>query len=186
MELYEGARFDSYGVGEKLITSSSSPVFGGVYKLVAVKEDDGTYSPRMKCSDSASKAIIPGKLMAWRIYDEEGKGQADIISLDDEIIEEGKEITVYDMNPDALHHSRKITPLKVEKLLVPHLINGELAMELPTIREKKEFIKDQLENKVWESELRPKMPHSHYVDLTEKVYEVREAMYKKLHGGSLD
>ena len=177
MELYEGARFDSYGVGEKLITSSSSPVFGGVYKLVAVKEDDGTYSPRMKCSDSASKAIIPGKLMAWRIYDEEGKGQADIISLDDEIIEEGKEIVVYDM---------KIIPLKVEKLLVPHLINGELAMELPTIREKKEFIKDQLENKVWESELRPKMPHSHYVDLTEKVYEVREAMYKKLHGGSLD
>ena len=186
MELYEGARFDSYGVGEKLITSSSSPVFGGVYKLVAVKEDDGTYSPRMKCSDSASKAIIPGKLMAWRIYDEEGKGQADIISLDDEIIEEGKEIVVYDMNPDALHHSRKITPLKVEKLLVPHLINGELAMELPTIKEKKEFIKNQLENKVWESELRPKMPHSHYVDLTEKVYEVREAMYKKLHGGSLD
>lgn len=186
MELYEGARFDSYGVGEKLITSSSSPVFGGVYKLVAVKEDDGTYSPRMKCSDSASKAIIPGKLMAWRIYDEEGKGQADIISLDGEIIEEGKEITVYDMNPDALHHSRKIIPLKVEKLLVPHLINGELAMELPTIKEKKEFIKDQLENKVWESELRPKMPHSHYVDLTEKVYEVREAMYKKLHGGSLD
>ncbi len=186
MELYEDAHFDSYGVGEKLITSSSSPVFGGVYKLVAVKEDDGSYSPRMKCSDSATKAIIPGKLMAWRIYDEEGKGQADIISLDDEIIEEGKEITVYDMNPDAFHHSRTIKPVKVEKILVPHLIDGELAIELPSIKEKKEFIKDQLENKVWESELRPKMPHTHYVDLTEKVYELREAMYKKLHGGSLD
>lgn len=186
MELYEDAHFDSYGVGEKLITSSSSPVFGGVYKLVAVKEEDGTYSPRMKCSDSASKAIIPGKLMAWRIFDEEGKGQADIISLDDEVIEEGKEITVYDMNPDAFHHSRTIVPYKVEKILVPHLVNGELAMELPSIKEKKEFIKDQLENKVWESELRPKMPHTHYVDLTEKVYELREDMYKKLHGGSLD
>jgi nicotinate phosphoribosyltransferase len=186
MELYEDAHFDSYGVGEKLITSSSSPVFGGVYKLVAVKEEDGTYSPRMKCSDSATKAIIPGKLMAWRIFDEEGKGQADIISLDDEVIEEGKEITVYDMNPDAFHHSRTIVPYKVEKILVPHLVNGELAMELPTIKVKKEFIKDQLENKVWESELRPKMPHTHYVDLTEKVYELREDMYKKLHGGSLD
>jgi nicotinate phosphoribosyltransferase len=186
MELYEDAHFDSYGVGEKLITSSSSPVFGGVYKLVAVKEENGTYSPRMKCSDSASKAIIPGKLMAWRIFDEEGKGQADIISLDDEVIEEGKEITVYDMNPDAFHHSRTIVPYKVEKILVPHLVNGELAMELPSIKEKKEFIKDQLENKVWESELRPKMPHTHYVDLTEKVYELREDMYKKLHGGSLD
>ena len=186
MELYEDAHFDSYGVGEKLITSSSSPVFGGVYKLVAVKEEDGSYSPRMKCSDSATKAIIPGKLMAWRIYDEEGKGQADIISLDDEVIEEGKEITVYDMNPDAFHHSRTITPIKVEKILIPHILDGEVAFELPSIKEKKEFIKDQLENKVWESELRPKMPHTHYVDLTKKVYELREQMYKKLHGGSLE
>ncbi len=185
MEVYENAHFDSYGVGEKLITSSSSPVFGGVYKLVAVKEDDGSYTPRMKCSDSASKAVIPGKLMAWRIYDENGQGQADIIGLDDEEIVEGKEIRVYDMDPDAFHKSRKITPLKVEKLLVPHIINGELAMELPTIPEKKAYIKDQLENKVWESELRPEVPHRHYVDLTEKLYNIREEMYEKLHGGNL-
>lgn len=185
MEVYENAHFDSYGVGEKLITSSSSPVFGGVYKLVAVKEDDGSYTPRMKCSDSASKAVIPGKLMAWRIYDENGQGQADIIGLDDEEIIEGKEIRVYDMDPDAFHKSRKITPLKVEKLLVPHIINGELAMELPTIPEKKAYIKDQLENKVWESELRPEVPHRHYVDLTEKLYNIREEMYEKLHGGNL-
>ncbi len=185
MEVYENAHFDSYGVGEKLITSSSSPVFGGVYKLVAVKEDDGSYIPRMKCSDSASKAVIPGKLMAWRIYDENGQGQADIIGLDDEEIVAGKEIRVYDMDPDAFHKSRKITPLKVEKLLVPHIINGELAMELPTIPEKKAYIKDQLENKVWESELRPEVPHRHYVDLTEKLYNIREEMYEKLHGGNL-
>lgn len=185
MEVYENAHFDSYGVGEKLITSSSSPVFGGVYKLVAVKEDDGSYSPRMKCSDSASKAVIPGKLMAWRIYDENGQGQADIIGLDDEEIAEGKEIRVYDMDPDAFHKSRKITPLKVEKLLVPHILNGELAMTLPTIPEKKAYIKDQLENKVWESELRPEVPHRHYVDLTEKLYNIREEMYEKLHGGNL-
>ena len=102
-----------------------------------------------------------------------------------EIIE-GKEITVYDMNPDAFHHSRTIKPIKVEKILVPHIIDGELAINLPSIKEKKDFIKDQLENKVWESELRPKMPHTHYVDLTEKVYELRENMYQKLHGGSLD
>ncbi len=185
METFEDAHFDSYGVGEKLITSSSSPVFGGVYKLVAVKETDGSYSPRMKCSDSASKAIIPGKLMAWRIYDEFDQGQADIISLDDETIEVGQEITVYDMNPDAFHKSRKIAPIKVEKLLVPHIINGELAMKLPTIQEKKLYIKDQLENHIWESELRPEVPHRHYVDLTEKVYALREEMYQKLHGGNL-
>ena len=185
MEIYQGAHFDSYGVGEKLITSSSSPVFGGVYKLVAVKEKDGTYSPRMKCSDSASKAVLPGKLMAWRIYDENGQGQADIIGLDDEEIVEGKEITVYDMDPDAFHKSRKIVPLKVEKLLVPHILNGELAVNLPTIREKKDYIKYQLENTVWESELRPEVPHRHYVDLTEKLYNLREDMYNRLHGGTL-
>ena len=71
----------------------------------------------MKCSDSASKAIIPGKLMAWRVYDENGQGQCDIISMDDEVVEEGKPIIVYDFSPDAFHKRREIVPLKVEKLL---------------------------------------------------------------------
>ena len=78
MELYEHAHFDSYGVGENLITSASDPVFGGVYKLVAVKQPDGSYTPKMKCSDSASKAIIPGKKMPWRLYDENGQAQCDL------------------------------------------------------------------------------------------------------------
>jgi nicotinate phosphoribosyltransferase len=184
MEMYEDAHFDSYGVGEKLITSATDPVFGGVYKLVAVRNGD-VYEPRMKTSDSVSKAVLPGKLMAWRIYDENGQGQADIISMDDEVIEAGKEITVYDMNPDAYHKVRKITPLKVEKILVPHMVNGEQVIEEPDITGKKAYIRDQLENKVWESELRPEMPHRHYVDLTEKVQTVREDMYNKLHGGEI-
>ena len=139
----------------------------------------------MKTSDSASKAIIPGKLMAWRCFDEEGKGQCDIIAMDWEEIKPGVEITVYDLDPDAFHKSRKLTPVTVEKLLVPHLLKGELAMDMPTIAEKKAYIKDQLENKVWESELRPEVPHKHYVDLTESVYNLREEMYEKLHGGRI-
>ena len=87
MELYEHAHFDSYGVGENLITSASDPVFGGVYKLVAVKQADGSYQPKMKCSDSASKAIIPGKKMPWRLYDENGQAQCDLIAMDGEVIE---------------------------------------------------------------------------------------------------
>ena len=90
MELYEHAHFDSYGVGENLITSASDPVFGGVYKLVAVKKPDGSYTPKMKCSDSASKAIIPGKKMPWRLYDENGQAQCDLIAMDGEAIEAGK------------------------------------------------------------------------------------------------
>ncbi|MDY6324403.1 MAG: nicotinate phosphoribosyltransferase [Catonella sp.] len=185
MEMYEGAKFDSYGVGEKLITSASSPVFGGVYKLVAVKEDDGSYTPKMKCSDSASKAIIPGKLMAWRVYDEEDKGQCDIIACDEEEIVAGHPIEVINLDPDAFDPVRRITPVRVEKLLVPFIENGELVRDLPDIKTKKAYIKDQLEKHVWESELRPEMPHVHYVDLTPKVAEIREELYAKLHGGRI-
>ncbi|NCB34108.1 MAG: nicotinate phosphoribosyltransferase, partial [Erysipelotrichia bacterium] len=153
MEIYEGAKFDSYGVGEKLITSSSSPVFGGVYKLVAVKKADGTYDPKMKCSDSATKAIIPGKLMAWRVFDQEGKGQCDIISMDDEQINPGEPIEVITMDPDAFDKVKTIVPCHVERILIPHILNGKLAIDLPDILAKKEYIKEQLQFRVWESEL---------------------------------
>ncbi|MBQ1438247.1 MAG: nicotinate phosphoribosyltransferase [Solobacterium sp.] len=185
MELYEDAHFDSYGVGEKLITSATDPVFGGVYKLVAVKEADGTYTPKMKCSDTVSKAIIPGKLMAWRVFDEDGKGQCDIISMDDEVIENGVPIEIVNLDPDAFDTHKTIVPVHVERILVPHILNGELAIDLPTIAQKKDYIREQLEHRVWESELRPEFPHKHYVDLTLRVAKCREDMYKRLHGGNI-
>lgn len=185
MEIYEDAHFDSYGVGENLITSRTDPVFGGVYKLVAVKEKDGSYTPKMKCSESSSKAIIPGKLMAYRFFDEEDKGQCDVICLDDEVIEANKPIKVYNLDRDDFRSYRILTPTRVEKLLVPYLVDGKLVIDLPTIKEKKAYIKDQLENHVWESELRKEMPHVHYVNLSEKLYQLREEMYEKLHGGNL-
>ncbi|MEE3431936.1 MAG: nicotinate phosphoribosyltransferase, partial [Candidatus Enteromonas sp.] len=185
MEVYEEAKFDAYGVGENLITSATDPVLGGVYKLVAVKNADGSYTPKMKCSDSSVKAIIPGKLMAYRIFDENGQGQCDLITFDDEIVEEGKPVVVYDFDPTSFKRQRIITPLKVEKLLVPFIVGGKLAGPLPSISEKKAYIKDQLENKVWKSELRPELPHVHYVDLSERVYKVRTELYEKLHGGKI-
>lgn len=185
MEIYEDAHFDSYGVGENLITSRTDPVFGGVYKLVAVKEKDGSYTPKMKCSESSSKAIIPGKLMAYRFFDEEDKGQCDVICLDDEVIEANKPIKVYNLDRDDFRTYRILTPTRVEKLLVPYLVDGKLVITLPTIKEKKAYIKDQLENHVWESELRKEFPHVHYVNLSEKLYQLREEMYRKLHGGNL-
>ena len=183
MELYEHAKFDFYGVGEKLITAATDPVFGGVYKLVAVKEKDGSYTPKMKCSDSSSKAIIPGKLMAWRVFDEEGKGQCDIISLDTEVIENGKPVEVVNLDSDAFERHKTIIPSHVEKILIPHMLNGEIVLDLPDIRAKKEYVKEQLQYRVWESELRTEMPHKHYVDLTPAVAKLREELYEKLHGG---
>ena len=166
MELYEHAHFDSYGVGENLITSASDPVFGGVYKLVAVKQPDGSYTPKMKCSDSASKAIIPGKKMPWRLYDENGQAQCDLIAMDDEVIEAGKPVTMVNLDSDAIERTVTITPTKVKKLLVPHVLNGQLAIELPSIAEKKAYIAKQLTEETWESELRLECPHKHYVNMT--------------------
>ena len=185
MELYEHAHFDSYGVGENLITSASDPVFGGVYKLVAVKRPDGTYQPKMKCSDSASKAIIPGKKMPWRLYDENGQAQCDLIAMDGEKIEAGKPVTMVNLDSDAIERTVTITPTRVKKLLVPHILHGELAMELPSIAEKKAYIARQLTDETWESELRLECPHKHYVNMTPAVAECRSRMYAELHGGKV-
>ena len=185
MELYEHAHFDSYGVGENLITSASDPVFGGVYKLVAVKLPDGTYQPKMKCSDSASKAIIPGKKMPWRLYDENGQAQCDLIAMDGEVIEAGKPVKMVNLDPDAIERTITITPTKVKRLLVPHILNGELAIELPGIAEKKAYISKQLTEETWETELRIEMPHKHYVNMTPAVAECRAKMYSELHGGKV-
>ena len=185
MELYEHAHFDSYGVGENLITSASDPVFGGVYKLVAVKQPDGSYTPKMKCSDSASKAIIPGKKMPWRLYDENGQAQCDLIAMDGEVIEAGKPVKMVNLDPDAIERTITITPTKVKQLLVPHILNGELAIELPGIAEKKAYIAKQLTEETWETELRIEMPHKHYVNMTPAVAECRAKMYSELHGGKV-
>ena len=183
MEIYEDTHYDSYGVGEKLITSATDPVMGGVYKLVAVKNSNGEYEPKMKCSDSSVKAIIPGKLMAYRVYDENEQGVCDIIAADDEVIEEGKPLVIYNFDLNVFNRKRTIVPYKIEKLLVPYIVDGKQVIELPSITETKAYIKDQLEHHVWESELRYEMPHVHYIDLTEKVFKVREELYEKLHGG---
>ncbi len=185
MELYEDAHFDSYGVGEKLITSATDPVFGGVYKLVAVKRKDGTYEPKMKCSDSPSKAVIPGKLMAWRMFDADDKAQCDIISAWDEKIEAGQDITVLSLDPDEFDPWKKLHLTRIEPLLVPHILQGEQVIEFPSITQTKAYIKDQLENHTWESELRSEFPHVHYVDLTMTVARNREELYRKLHGGRI-
>ena len=157
MELYEHAHFDSYGVGENLITSASDPVFGGVYKLVAVKRPDGSYQPKMKCSDSASKAIIPGKKMPWRLYDENGQAQCDLIAMDGEVIEAGKPVTMVNLDSDAIERIVTIVPTRVK----------------------------QLTEETWESELRIEMPHKHYVNMTPAVAECRSKMYAELHGGKV-
>ena len=110
-----------------------------------------------------------GQEDAWRLYDENGQAQCDLIAMDDEVIEAGKPVTMVNLDSDAIERTVTITPTKVKKLLVPHVLNGQLAIQLPSIAEKKAYIAKQLTEETWESELRLECPHKHYVNMTPAV-----------------
>ena len=123
--------------------------------------------------------------MAWRVFDEEGKGQCDIISMDDEEFKAGDEIEVIGIDPEVAPRDRLIRAFNIEKLLVPHLIHGKLAIDLPDMETKKAYVRDQLENSVPQGELLPGKPQKHYVGLTVRVADMRTEMYARLHGGKI-
>ena len=129
--------------------------------------------------------IIPGKKMPWRLYDENGQAQCDLIAMDGEVIEAGKPITMVNLDSDAIERTITFTPTAVKPLLVPHILGGQLAIELPSIAEKKAYIAKQLTEETWESELRLECPHKHYVNMTPAVAECRARMYAELHGGKV-
>ena len=129
--------------------------------------------------------IIPGKKMPWRLYDENGQAQCDLIAMDGEVIEAGKPVTMVNLDSDAIERTVTFVPTRVKQLLVPHILHGELAIELPSIAEKKAYIAKQLTEETWESELRIEMPHKHYVNMTPAVADCRSRMYAELHGGKV-
>ena len=102
--------------------------------------------------------------------------------MHDEVIEIGKPIKVYTTDLTDPRKEYTITPKVIKPLLVPYIVEGKLVRDMPSIQEIRDYIKDQLENKVWPEELRTTYPHRHFVDMTEKVYNLRYDMYKKLHG----
>lgn len=186
--LEQKAPIDSFGVGENLITSADCPVLGGVYKLTALDREiiynpcaDGTWSARMKCSDSLEKAIIPGKKEIYRVYDEDGKGYLDIIAMSDEELKAGEVIKLYttDLSDPNKEYEVKLNNFK--PLLIPIIVDGELVYEFPSIKEIQQYVKSQTENEMWEAELRSTNPHVHFVDMTENVYIKRRELYHKLH-----
>ena len=134
---------------------------------------------------SLANWIIPGKKMPWRLYDENGQAQCDLIAMDGEVIEAGKPVTMVNLDSDAIERTVTFTPTAVKPLLVPHILGGQLAMELPSIAEKKAYIAKQLTEETWESELRLECPHKHYVNMTPAVAECRARMYAELHGGKV-
>lgn len=175
----QGAKINSYGVGERMITAKSEPVFGGVYKLAAVEKDSGEFEPKIKISENIEKITNPGFKSLWRIYDQEsGYGIADVLTMADEEINPSEPYAYVDeVKP---WKKRTFTKFTCEKLQKQIFSNGELVYELPDLKEIQLKVKEQLEKTVWPEEQRFDNPHIHYVDLSQKLYDVKHQLLTKL------
>ncbi len=174
----QGAKIDSYGVGERMITSKSDPVFGGVYKLAAVMNDKGEFVPKIKISENVEKITNPGRKKLWRIYSKEtGYGLADLLTLYDENVDVSKPYPYVD--PIKPWKKMCFENVTVKELLVPIFKDGSLVYDKPSLKEIKDYVAYQLDKLVWEEEQRYENPHTHYVDLSEKLYKIKEEMLEK-------
>lgn len=168
--LHQGAKIDLFGVGERLITASSEPVFGGVYKLCAV-EKNGAVIPKIKISENVTKITNPHYKKLYRIFDNKtGKAEADLICVFDEKIDETKPLELFD--PDYTWKRKTLTDFTAKELQVPVFIKGERVYNSPDIREIKDYCAKQLDT-MWESVLRFENPHRYYVDLSEKLWNIK-------------
>lgn len=171
----QGAKINSYGVGERMITSKSDPVFGGVYKLAAVQNDKGEFVPRIKISENVEKITNPGRKKLWRVYSKEtGYGLADLLTLYDEEVDESKPLPYVD--PNKPWKRMEFVDVEIKELHKTIFKDGVLVYEKPTLKEIKDYVKYQLDNQVWEEEQRYENPHTHYVDLSKKLYDIKEKM----------
>lgn len=175
--IVQGARIDSFGVGERLVTSKSEPVFGGVYKLAAV-EEDGMLIPKIKISENAVKITNPSFKDVWRLYDNaSGKAVADVITLADEIIDDSKPYTIFD--PEQTYKKTTLTDFTAKRLRVKIFENGRCIYKAPSIEEIKAFCKEQV-SLLWDEVKRFENPHEYYVDLSEPLWTLKNDLLSRL------
>lgn len=178
--LLQGASIDSFGVGERLITSKSEPVFGGVYKLVAT-EKDGKYVPKIKLSENVEKITTPGYKKVYRLFSNEtGNMVADLIALYDEEFDFTKPITLFD--PVYTWKKKTFENYRVEEILKPIYEKGKLVYRTPTVMESKKYCAEQV-GRLWDEVKRFENPQTYYVDLSQKLWDVKHSL---LSAGSGD
>jgi len=168
--LANGAQIDSFGVGERLITAKSDPVFGGVYKLCAI-EHKGEIIPKIKISENEQKIINPHFKKIYRIYSKDNnKALADLLCVYDETINENEDLEIFD--PNFTWKRKTITNFYVKELQQPIFVNGELVYKQPTIEEIREYHKQEIET-LWDEVKRFENPHEYYVDLSQKLWNIK-------------
>ena len=175
--LRQGAQIDLFGVGERLITAKSEPVFGGVYKLVAVEDPDGTVVPKIKISENVGKITNPHYKKLYRFFaNDTGKAIADYLTVYDETIDDTGNLEIFD--PDATWKRKMVYNFTAKELQVPIFRNGELVYQLPTLEEIRTYCKAQVDT-LWEEVRRFDNPQTYYVDLSQKLWDVKYGLLKR-------
>ena len=171
--ILQGAKIDSFGVGERLITAKSNPVFGGVYKLVA-KEEGGEIVPKIKISENPEKITNPHFKKVYRIIDNETKEAiADLLTVYDETVDESKPLELFD--PVETWKKKVVTGYTARELLVPIFKNGECVYNKPHITEIQDYCRREVAS-LWEEVKRFENPHRYYVDLSRKLWDIKHSL----------
>ncbi len=174
--LMQGAQVDLFGVGERLITSKSEPVFGGVYKLVAI-EENGEMVPKIKLSENVGKITNPGFKYVWRLFDKgTGKAIADVLTTNDETIDENKPYELFD--PEYTWKKKTVTNFYAKRLLTKIFDKGTCVSESPKLKDIRSYCKEQI-NTLWDEVKRFENPHKYYVDLSKPLWEMKERLLQE-------
>lgn len=169
----QGAQVDAFGVGERLITAKSNPVFGGVYKLVAI-EKDGEFIPKIKISSNVEKITTPGFKNVYRIYDKQtGKAQADLITTHDEEVSESEPLEIF--HPTYTWKRKTFHDFTLKKLLVPIFEKGKLVYDIPTIEESRAHCAQEVDS-LWDEVKRFDNPHEYIVDLSIQLWKMKDEL----------
>ena len=178
--LLQGAQIDSFGVGERLITSKSEPVFGGVYKLAAVEDREGNIIPKIKISENPSKITNPHFKKVYRLFEKDsGKAIADYICLHDEVVDGKEPLTIFD--PDATWKRKTLTDFTARELLLPIFRNGQRVYTSPSITEMRSYCASQIDL-LWDEVKRFENPHNYYVDLSQKLWDIKHSLLDQKGG----
>ena len=175
--LDQGAQIDIFGVGERMITARSEPVFGGVYKLAAIEDDNGNIIPKIKVSENVSKITNPHFKKTYRLFDKAtGKAEADYITVYDETVDESQPLEIFD--PQATWKRKTFTDFTAKVLQVPVFRGGKLVYQRPTLQEIQRYCAQQLDT-LWDEVKRCENPHTYYVDLSQKLWDIKQALLRQ-------
>ena len=173
----QGAQIDMFGVGERLITAKSEPVFGGVYKLTAVENEKGEIIPKIKCSENVEKITIPHFKKVYRLYNRDnGKAIADYMTVYDETVNENEPLMLFD--PYATWKTKNVCNFEARERLVPVFLKGKRVYQSPPLKEIKSYCKQQVDT-LWDEIKRFDNPQTYYVDLSQKLWDIQQELLRK-------